>query len=825
MTGPFVAIAASVVVGIAAANLFSIMPEWAWVLSAIFLAAGVALYCRGARARWCMTAALAAIMCASAAWTTCSDARRRSCCVRALLADTPRLVRVRGYVSSLPEVRGLPQRGNEERRECTLFQLSLGEALVKGRWAPAPGLMRVTVAGKAPEIEYGRRVTATLRARSTGGASGRVLSNFRRRMERCGISGTAWAPSPDALEINTGAGGWPGLRLIQRLRESLLGAVYKGLDPRRAAIVSSLVLGNRAGLQRDQEAAFKKTGTMHFLAVSGWHVGLVAMFVWYAALVCGARHRAAAVLVLLVVLMYAAVAGFRPSVVRAGVMAAVICGAYIFGRRPHLPSSLALALTIILVGRPGMLFDVGLQLSFVAVCGIVAFARPLHRLLFRAPDALDRLEAVGQRGWRWHPAVYAVQRVLAISVAAWLVTLPLRMRYFNTVSPLAPPANLVLVPAVWLALVAGFPGAAAAALVGVWARPLLFLSGLGAWAAEWFVRLLARVPHVALYVPPPGWWWVWLCYGVMAAAILRSRLRLTRLRITMLMLALGLAYLGFVWRVAPPERVRVTAVPVSEGNCMLVQFRDGKNLLFDAGSMGYPSVGEKVIAPALWRRGVRRLDAVILSHHDADHYNGFLDVAERIPVGKLLLPVYFDRSETAPLLVKSWAEMGPAVGRVAGGDRVTGFGDAKVRVLWPVRSLPFARGMTDNELCCVMQIACSDGTIMLTGDIEKRGAAMLLRRVRGLRADVFQVPHHGRPNPEGVRLAKAVRPRVGLVPCGAGKGTVEERLLPYEDAVEHLLSTHEGATIDVELGHDGMIHVRHAEKSFAVEPRRDETEE
>jgi len=93
--------------------------------------------------------------------------------------------------------------------------------------------------------------------------------------------------------------------------------------------------------------------------------------------------------------------------------------------------------------------------------------------------------------------------------------------------------------------------------------------------------------------------------------------------------------------------------------------------------------------------------------------------------------------------------------------------------------------------------------------------------VCGLRADVFQVPHHGRPNPEGVRLATAVRPRVGLVSTGAG----EERLLPYEDVGARLFSTHDGAMIEVDLDPGGIVYVRRAIKSFALPPRQDAAKE
>ena len=820
MKRPLVSLASSVVLGILAAEFMSVSPFGALVLAGGFCGAAILLLLRKAPPKWGFLVALLAVAAASAAWATCRTAAFRSPGLCALLSRNPKILRVRGFVATLPETRVYPARyGGEEDRVITSFVLRVKECLAGREWRSLRGYLRVSVNGRAGGLNYGRGVDVTMTARAVNPPGNPGESNYGRLLFRKGIAGTGWVAAPDAVRFLPARSGWPGLATIARLKRRLLDVVDRGVPTAQAAIVKCLVLGERSALGEEQERAFRKTGTMHFLAVSGLHVGLLAAFCWYLMLLCGARHRVAAWGVLGVVLLYAVLSGFRPSVQRAAVMAAVICGGYIVGRKPYLPGSMALALTLILLKEPAELFSPGLQLSFAAVFGIVAFAGPLERAVFRLPDALDRLQAAEERSWLRHPLRFIVQKLLAVSLVAWFVTLPLNMKYFAAISPCAPVANVLLVPAVWLVLVAGLPGTLLAAVAGVYAKPLLLLSALGAGMTEWITHVMAGIPRVAVFVPPPGGWWVVLCYGVMLAVVFRKKLRLTKRRVVMLLLVPALAYLGLVWREPPPRHLRVTAVSVGSGNCMLVQFPGGKTLLFDAGSMGWSRVGERIIAPALWAQGVRRLDVVVLSHDDSDHYNGFLDVARRIPVGRLAVPPCFDRHTWSAPFRAQIEKLGMEMVRIGTGDRIAGFDDAEVAVLWPVRGIPFADRFSDNELCVVMRIRSPDGTVLLTGDIERRGAEMLLASEKDLHADFFQVPHHGLHNPVGERLAAAARPAVAVIP--GGRRT--EVPSPYAAYAKRLLATDDWGMIEVGLTGTGMPRVtpwldgsgfRNGEKGF-----------
>jgi competence protein ComEC len=239
---------------------------------------------------------------------------------------------------------------------------------------------------------------------------------------------------------------------------------------------------------------------------------------------------------------------------------------------------------------------------------------------------------------------------------------------------------------------------------------------------------------------------------------------------------------------------------------MLVQLPGGEALLFDAGSRRGGRVGAYAIVPALWRQGVRKLDLVCVSHGDADHYNGVLDVIERIPVGRLVLAEGFGRSAKADpslaLFLERLEARGIAAETVRRSDRIL-LAHATADVLWPPKRVPFADRIRDNELSLVLRITSPHGAVLLTGDIERYGASRLLGAQRDLSADVAQVPHHGLRNPRGVQLLKRVRPAVALVPGGRYMAADSE----YADCTGRLMSTFEYGMMTVTLRHGEIVAI------------------
>jgi len=804
---PLISLAAALVAGILVGDALHLAPAVSLAVAGVFAgAAALLVFLRGSSS-WVLAAALAAVAATAAADTMRRRPEYSSPLLHGLLSNRPRLLRVRGWVRTERTERVLPpwHHGQEPRR-VGRFDLAVTGLYAGDRWRPAGGRLRITVEGglgEEPVVEYGDVVEMAALIRAAPPASNPGEFDYRSYLARMGIAGLGRVADPAGIRPTGGHWGLPLLRHVFRFKRRARAAIRASMPERAAAIVQCLALGDRFALTGDQERAFRETGLVHFLAISGLHVGLLAAFCWMVLAVCGVRHRPAAVAVLAVVFLYALLAGFRPSVQRAAIMCAAVCGAFFFQRRPRLGHSLALALVVILLHQPAELFSAGLQLSFTAVLGIWLFSDPLERALFRTPGRVDHLEAPEERPWFRHPVRWLVQKTFAVSLAAWLSILPLALHYFGMANLLTPAATVFMLPLVWAAVVTGLAGVVLGPALGGYAMPFLATAGLAAWAMDRVAGLVAAVPGTLLRLPRPGWGWVALTGAVWVAVALRHRLRLSARRVGLLLCVPAFAYLGLVWHRPWPAHPRASVLSVGMGNCVVVQLPGGRTLLFDAGRRGSTESGSQVIAPALWSLGVRRVDLVMLSHGDADHYNGLEGLSEFLPVGRIAVSPYFKCDRSAAEALDRVDPSGTRRVEVARGDRLAGFGDAEVEVLWPPRDFLPAREMTDNELSMVVRVRTPCGSVLLTGDFGARAAKMLVDSGEDLRVDVLQVPHHGLPDPAAEALAAAVRPRVAVIPGGR----YAERPSPYARWTERLLATDDCGMISVELLGPGRIRV------------------
>jgi competence protein ComEC len=543
----------------------------------------------------------------------------------------------------------------------------------------------------------------------------------------------------------------------------------------QAPLAAALLLGTRRQLDADLSHTFFVTGLAHLLAISGLNVAIFAYGFWAIVRLGWLPRRFALLLVAGLAVFYAALTGGEAPVVRAAILVVCVCVAKLLARQGMAYNSLAAAGLIVLAVQPSSLFHTGTQLSFLAVAVLCAEGRGAGET--GGNDASDERSGHGARGghggrggqggrrganrpqpldallerarpwWsrlaRWLGA--AAGRAIWTGFQVWLSSTPLVVWRFHVVSLVALPLNpLVLVPAA-VALYAGFATLVFAPLMPLAAAWAGWTCGECLWAIERLLRWGEAIPWGHFWLPGPPRWAVIVFYAAVGGATLaftalnwQSPFRRVFGWSLMTVAALGVT---FVPRAVRDDALRVTFVAVGHGTSVLVEWPDGRNLLYDAGRLGWPAAGSRAIASTLWSRGVRRLDDVVISHADTDHYNALPDLLRRFSVGRVhVSPMMFEHPDPALAeLRRAIDAAGLSCGTLRRGYLLWNDEHGRVRVIHPDGE---TRWRTDNAASLVLSIETRDGAVLLPGDLEGAGLQRLLQDPPR-RYAVTMAPHHG----------------------------------------------------------------------------------
>ena len=592
-------------------------------------------------------------------------------------------------------------------------------------------------------------------------------------------------------EIAAGPAPWRALqRLRAGIRERLLGG---GFPDDVLAVVAAMLIGDRTLAPPETERAFRDAGTLHLMAVSGLHVGLLSLLIYGVAVLAGVPRRKALAILLFVLPLYAALCGARPSVVRAVLMATAVILGLRRGLSGQAMNGLGLAALVLLAYSPWNALDVGFQLSFAATLAIIAAFRPE-----------DPADTSWERPGRWRTWILVP---LGVTLAAQLATFPILAWHFGRVVfgglLVAVPAGLLAGPVLglgfaWLALAGtGLPGDVVAALLEVATEALI---GLSEWGADLSFGAF-RVARPALV-----WLLLWLGLAIVVLALRGAR----RILPSALLVLLGLSALPLI---EPADgTLRLTALDVGMGDALVLALPAGGAVLLDAGTAfdGW-SAGEAVITPFLAEMGYRRLRAAIPTHGDLDHVGGFPAVFRDLAVGEVWEGggTAEDGRYAVRRMHRERAKHGIPLRRLRAGQRFQ-LGGARFSVLLSGDHTA-GRQPRSNERSVVLAVDYAGRRLLLTGDAgEATERALIARYGAALRADVLKVGHHGSRSSTSSEFLAAVAPEVALVSVRADP----RRGLPDDGILERLTKsgarihrTDRSGAVTVAIGPDGHLSV------------------
>lgn len=693
-------------------------------------------------------------------------------------------------------------------------------------------------------LRYGQRVEIQGRVRSPHNFNNPGGFDYAGYLARQKIFWTAAMTRRSRARILPGRCGWRILAGVFALRTAAIERIEElypddggeGHADYLAGMMEGVLIGETSKLDRAWTENFRRTGTFHALVISGVHVTVLAGVLLFLLRLTAMPEMAALTLTAAAAWLYAMVSGFSAPVVRAAGGFTLYLIARFFFRRARVLNLLSAIALVYLAWDPGQVFDASFQLSFLCVAAIGALAVPLVEATtgplargLRQISTVDadphlaprvaqfrvevRLAAETLHLWtrvplRWareglavvlRLALYGAEMAAISTVIQIGLALPMA-EYFHRVSFTGLTANLLIVPAMDAVIPIGF-----VAIFTGWHWVAAMGGGIlrfAAAVADWHANL-----EPAWRVPDPPLWLALSFVGSLLVLALVARRKFARWPATGVVLALFALLLWQPWPARPePGTMELTAIDVGQGDSLLLVLPRGQTVLIDTGGLllfgrhkSSLDIGEDVVSPYLWSRGIRRLDVVAATHAHQDHIGGLAAVLANFRPRELWIGANFPSAiaEQAGRLGIRTVEEHAGPGFELGG--------ARFQILSPPSDYePAKPGSPANNDSLAMRVSYGSRSFLLTGDMEKAMEARLLLAAADaaeagsgeagpgwlgaglLHADVLKVGHHGSKTSTIEPFLEAVSPSIALISAGYENSFGH----PHPDVVARLEARH-----------------------------------
>ena len=598
-----------------------------------------------------------------------------------------------------------------------------------------------------------------------------------------------------------------GKECLWQLRRHLAETFLEVYGEENGALLAAMLLGERTFLSEETQSLYKAAGALHVIAVSGLHISLLGLGLYRLLRRIFAAQAPAAVISVLCMAAYVFLVGNPPSAVRAFIMFAMGLLAGYWKRTLDTPTALSLSAAIILMGNPFYIGQSSFLLSFLAILAIAVFQpalkeclaliNPYHFPLFRLLDSRRawRLHLLdSRRAWRLrhldpqevtggcHELLKKAGNGLQSSFSVWIVTLPVQLFFFSEVSLFGIFFNLLIIPLMGVILLLGIAGLFLKEIFHLFA----FLTGSVLTDLEITVTSICRYAEgiffaiikaggsladrlsFAMWMPgKPAYGKMLLAFGLLLLFCLLGNLsengrtfpeKFWKYRLGIL--------LGVILLLAryPAHNLQITFLDVGQGDGICMELPDGRVYLMDGGSSDVSKVGNYRLVPFLKAKGIRKIDAVFLSHGDADHINGIAELLEekQMSIDCICLPAGAEQEEFVEIRDLARAR-NISVRAIQAGD----FWENNGAKFWCLN--PADVTASGNAASMVLYMEYQDFSMLLTGDLEgggEKSVAALLRSNAITGISVLKVAHHGSKNSTKEEFLRQCSPAVAVISCG-----------------------------------------------------------
>jgi competence protein ComEC len=723
-----------------------------------------------------------------------------------------------GTLVEIPQVVRHPLADSPTRRDQSPWQtqslIELSQVHNAGRATAVTGRLRLVIDGVRDDLKLGDVVRVFGRLLPPRQASNPGSQNLCLIYENLSLHGHLQVDdlaSIETIEPSWSVRSWIGRQLAGMAWFGRT-ALAQHLGAENGALATGIVMGSRDSISRQIQDELLVTGTVHWLSVSGLHLAIVVtIVVWLCRLLCLPRW-AQLITILAICVFYTALTGGRPPVMRSAILVMTFYIALHAGRLAQLINTLSIAALILIVLDPRNVFILGVHLSFLAVATLMIAGRNLVVPITLAKDASSgaatRFDELVQQGKS--PIVLLmigslryVRGLIWSSACVTAISTPLVWYHFHIVSIISVVINVVLSPVLFVAL-----GMGLATVLGASIHPQLgvipgWISSQSIDVTLAVIRTAAKIPGGYFWLPSPPVFWVILFYLVMSATLLwrpTRRLRQIRFIFIALWFIIGVA-LSLRSDKIPDGTLQTTFVDVGHGTSVILQYNE-QVWLYDCGWLGNDNNSSDEIENVLWSEGITHLDGIIISHADADHFSALPSLLERFSVDRIVTPPGMLAKNEIALdpIRQSIEQAGISVTELSVGQSIAGW----MQVLHPHPDQDMG---TDNANSLVLEIRLGDRSLLLPGDLEPPGTALLTAGPRPPPGSVLMAPHHGSLRMDADVVLAWCRPSLVVVSGGRRARSPEVTQMLATGGADVRVTSLQGA-IRVRIDREGRVSAR-----------------
>lgn len=681
---------------------------------------------------------------------------------------------------------------------------------------PTHGLVRLSILGKWPaEILPGDQLVVRANLKRPRSFHTPGAFDYARFLAQKDIWITGFIPSPLFIKkLNSNNSLTQKYKYFpEKVRTHITTFLDHNLEPRFASIYRALLVGDRSSVSSSDLELFKASGTFHILAISGLHIAVIAtllyfIFYWLLSrseylLLHFPVRKIVAVLTIPILFGYALLAGMNSPVTRAVIMSSIVLIALCTDRKKSPAPLVAAAAGIILIFEPQQLFTVSFQLSFSAIIGILFILPILQKIILGQDDPEHKAT----------PFTIAYKYTLSallVSVTATLATAPIIISTFNRISTIGPLANLILEPLICLwCLPAGIIALPFMLLSPETANLFLHFGSYGISAALFVAELLTAFPLASIFLPDPSSFsfivfYLFLIYLWVSGFAINIKYRKKTAFIFLPGLLLFILIFSVFSSTSNRQRPKISFIDVGQGSSTLIESGD-KTVLIDGGGSSYShrSVGETVIAPFLWDKGLRTIDTIIITHPDSDHYNGLGYILDHFSPRLIWVRDLHGHDHNYKTFIGRAQKKGVNVTIPEAGD-ILHEDDIILQCLTNLKDQKFKNtrsgGSANSGL--ILKGCLKGHCFLFPGDINTSMEEFLLQQGVSLKADTLLSAHHGSKTSNSTKFLTAVSPQHTIVSAATSK----RGYFPHQSFLDkckaqniEVLNTSQDGTIEFEM--------------------------